>query len=74
MLDWVVVNKSGLYCSVGDFYIDPHYPVQQAVITHGHADHARAGHHTVWATPETVAIMQLRYGEGCAQQFKVCSY
>lgn len=32
-------------------------------MTHGHADHARGGHGSVWATPETLAIMALRYGE-----------
>lgn len=69
MLDWVVVKKAGLYCQVGDFYIDPYYPVAKAVITHGHADHARAGHQIVWATEETAEIMQLRYGQTCAEQF-----
>ena len=37
-------------------------PKKQAVVTHGHADHARGGHGDVWATPETLAIMGLRYG------------
>jgi putative mRNA 3-end processing factor len=37
--------------------------VDRAVITHGHADHARAGHGAVLATPETLAIMAERYGE-----------
>jgi putative mRNA 3-end processing factor len=31
-------------------------------VTHGHADHARSGHGAVFATPETLAIMALRYG------------
>lgn len=53
----------GLYCPPGDFYIDPVAPVDRAVITHGHADHARAGHGTVMATPETLDIMACRYGE-----------
>ncbi|MEO0961520.1 MAG: ligase-associated DNA damage response exonuclease [Pseudomonadota bacterium] len=52
----------GLYCPVGDFYVDPVRPVDRAVITHGHADHARAGHGAVLATPETLAIMDVRYG------------
>jgi putative mRNA 3-end processing factor len=43
-------------------WIDPDHPVDQALITHGHADHARGGHGKVWATPETLAIMELRYG------------
>jgi len=42
-------------------------PVDRAVITHGHSDHARAGHRTVLATPQTLAIMAERYGEGFAE-------
>jgi putative mRNA 3-end processing factor len=52
----------GLYCPAGDFYVDPMRPVPRALITHGHADHARAGHGAVMATAETLAIMALRYG------------
>ncbi|CAN5128842.1 ligase-associated DNA damage response exonuclease [soil metagenome] len=53
----------GLYCPPGDFYIDPTQPVDRAVVTHGHSDHARAGHGVVLATPQTLAIMAERYGE-----------
>ncbi len=56
-------TPQGLYCAPGDFYVDPVAPVDRAVITHGHADHARAGHGTVVATPETLAIMACRYGD-----------
>ena len=56
-------EKAGLYCPIGDFYIDPTRKVDRAVITHGHADHARAGHGAVLATPETLAIMAVRYGK-----------
>ena len=59
-------RPAGLYCPPGDFYIDPVQPVDRAVITHGHADHARAGHGTVLATPETLEIMRVRYGEDFA--------
>ena len=38
-------------------------PRPRALVTHGHADHARGGHGAVWATPETLAIMEVRYGE-----------
>ncbi len=61
--DLLCPRPGGLYCPPGDFYIDPTGPVDRAVITHGHADHARAGHGTVVATPETIAIMAERYGE-----------
>lgn len=57
-------TPQGLYCPPGDFYIDPvRGAVDRAVVTHGHADHARAGHGAVLATPETLAIMASRYGE-----------
>ncbi|MEO1136156.1 MAG: ligase-associated DNA damage response exonuclease [Pseudomonadota bacterium] len=56
-------TAKGLYCPPGDFYVDPTAPVERAVITHGHADHARAGHGAVLATPETIAIMGARYGD-----------
>ncbi|XWN31630.1 MAG: ligase-associated DNA damage response exonuclease [Devosia sp.] len=61
------LSPEGLYCPPGDFHIDPIRPVPRAVITHGHADHARAGHGAVMATPETLAIMAVRYGEAFTQ-------
>lgn len=60
---WMEVREAGLYCIPADTYIDPMLPVTHAIVTHGHADHARAGHEHVWATPETLAIMATRYGE-----------
>ncbi|MFT4934482.1 MAG: putative mRNA 3-end processing factor [Pseudoalteromonas distincta] len=62
--DLLCPRPEGLYCAPGDFYIDPVRPVARAVVTHGHADHARSGHGAVLATPETLAIMGERYGEG----------
>ena len=55
-------TESGLYCPLGGFHIDPLRPVARALITHGHSDHARAGHGAVMATAETLAIMGLRMG------------
>ena len=46
-----------------DAWVDPSEPKPRALITHGHGDHARGGHGAVWATPETLAIMGVRYGE-----------
>lgn len=60
-------SPNGLYCPPGDFYIDPVRPVDRALITHGHSDHARAGHRHVLATQETIDIMAIRYGEDFAQ-------
>jgi len=53
---------SGLCSPIGDFHIDPTRPVERALITHGHSDHARAGHGAVLATQETLDMMRLRYG------------
>ena len=64
----------GLWCEPGDFYIDPPRPVDRAVITHGHADHARAGHGSVLATPETLAIMGERYGKDFAGRTQGLAY
>lgn len=56
-------RPEGLYCPPGDFFIDPVRPVARALVTHGHADHARAGHGSVLATRETLDIMRIRYGD-----------
>ena len=56
----------GLFCPEGGFYIDPVRPVDRALVTHGHSDHARAGHRHVLATRQTLDIMRLRYGEDFA--------
>lgn len=68
---WIEIKPEGIYCSAGDFYIDPVRPVPRAVITHGHSDHARGGHGTVVATKETLDIMRIRYGETHAQEKEV---
>src|SRR5258708_10441234 len=60
---WLRVLPEGLYCAPGRFFIDPVRPVDRAVVTHGHGDHARPGNRHVLATPETLAIMRARYGE-----------
>jgi putative mRNA 3-end processing factor len=63
----LVPQAEGLYCEAGDFFIDPVRPVDRALITHGHADHARPGHTNVLATRQTLDIMAIRYGENfCA--------
>ena len=60
--DWLKITPAGLYCEPGGFYIDPALPVDHAVITHGHADHARAGNRHILTTADTAAIMNIRYG------------
>jgi len=64
----------GLYCPIGDFYVDPVRPVDRAVITHGHSDHARPGHGAVLATAQTLAIMAERYGPDFAGRTQAAAY
>ena len=71
---WLEVRPEGLYCRPGDFFIDPLRPVPTAVVSHGHSDHARAGHDRVLATPETLAIMAARLGEGMARRPEPLAY
>jgi putative mRNA 3-end processing factor len=59
---WLQPHPEGIYVTPGDFWIDPARPKPFALVTHGHADHARGGHERVLATPETLAIMETRYG------------
>jgi putative mRNA 3-end processing factor len=67
-------TPSGVCCKTGGFYIDPTRPVDKALITHGHSDHARAGHGKVLATRETLDIMRLRYGDDFAGSVQAIGY
>lgn len=59
----ITFTDKGLYCPVGDFYIDPWKPVPKALITHGHSDHSRWGHGHYLATEASVPIIKHRLGE-----------
>lgn len=72
--DILLPTADGLCCRPGGFHIDPIRPVERAVITHGHSDHARAGHGAVLATQETLDMMRLRYGENFAGSTQAISY
>lgn len=61
---WIEPHREGIYVRPADLWIDPSVPVPRALITHGHADHARGGHGETIATADTLAIMALRYGTG----------
>lgn len=63
MGDLLTFTESGIYCAAGDFYIDPWRPVARALITHGHADHARPrmGHYL--ATDIAAPVMRHRLGD-----------
>jgi putative mRNA 3-end processing factor len=60
---WIEPFPEGIYVRPADAWIDPSEPRARALVTHGHGDHARGGHGEVYATPETLAIMGVRYGE-----------
>ncbi len=60
--DILTQTPHGLCCPMGGVHFDPVRPVARALITHGHSDHARAGHGAVLATRETLRIMAARYG------------
>ena len=60
--DLLIPTPQGLWCPPGGFHVDPTRPVAKAVITHGHADHARPGHGAALATAATLDMMRLRYG------------
>lgn len=61
--DLIVRRPQGLYCPPGDFYIDPWRPVERAVITHAHADHARAGHGAYLASQPGAQVLRARLGD-----------
>ena len=74
VIDWAYPRPEGLYIAPLDAFVDPLRPVPRALITHGHADHARAGHGQVIATPQTLQIMALRYGADFTQTQIPLSY
>ena len=74
--NWIKTESAGLTVDTGQtrFVIDAFRASPLAVITHGHADHARAGHDHVIATPETLAIMAARYGENFTKKQTPLAY
>jgi putative mRNA 3-end processing factor len=66
--DLIVLRPEGLYCPAGDFHIDPWRPVQRAVLTHAHADHARIGHGAYLATAVSEGVLRTRLGADIALQ------
>lgn len=62
--DFLEMRPEGLFCPAGGFFVDPARRVARAVVTHGHADHLRRGMGELIATPETIAIADVRLGRG----------
>ena len=67
-MDLIVARPEGLYCPSGDFYIDPWKPVERAVITHAHSDHARMGHAHYLAHTDSEGTLRTRLGAGITLQ------
>lgn len=65
--DLLTLTPSGLFCPVGGFHIDPWRPVDRALITHGHSDHARPGHAAYLTTPQALPVIRHRLGPITAQ-------
>ena len=60
-------TDKGLYCPRGGFYIDPWKPVDKALITHAHSDHARWGSKAYLCHKDSLPILMLRLGENVYQ-------
>ena len=56
-------TNKGLYCAAGDFYIDPWQPVNRAIITHAHSDHARWGNNYYLCHEASLPLLKLRLGD-----------
>jgi putative mRNA 3-end processing factor len=67
VMDLVNFTEKGIYCCPGDFYIDPWKPVERAIITHAHSDHARAGNKFYLCHHLTKPLLQLRLGDNMYQ-------
>ncbi len=61
-MNLITFTDKGLFCSIGNFYIDPWKPVDKAIITHAHSDHARWGSQFYLCQHDTLPLLQLRLG------------
>lgn len=72
--DFIVIDKTGLFCRYGNFYLDPKEPVQQALISHAHGDHAVGGNLNVYCTESTSLFMAHRYKKNAAGKFHIIKF
>jgi putative mRNA 3-end processing factor len=63
MVNLISFTDKGLFCEAGNFYIDPWQPVERALITHAHSDHAKPGNHFYLCHKYSKPILQLRLGD-----------
>jgi putative mRNA 3-end processing factor len=66
-MNLIVPRPEGLYCPPGGFFIDPWRPVERAVITHGHSDHARPGSASYLCQHDSLPILRRRLGDVSVQ-------
>jgi len=72
--DFLILTDNGLYCSTGNFYLDPKNPVEHAVISHAHGDHAVRGNINVYCTAASAAIIQHRYHKQAGKNFLIYNW
>ncbi len=72
--DFLIKKDKGYYCPYGDFYIDPLYPVRDALVSHAHADHASPGHQHIYCTESTAAFMGVRYPKQAKSSYLIKNF
>lgn len=72
--DFLIRKPEGIYCSYGDFYLDPYQAVPKAVITHAHGDHAKPCNAKIFCTSATQKIMALRLKKNAGKDFQIYPY
>jgi len=64
----ITLEPAGLFCAPGGFYVDPWQPVERAVITHAHGDHASFGHQHYLVSTSGEHVTRSRVGSDAAVQ------
>ena len=72
--DFIIINELGLYCRIGDFFLDPLIPCVNAVISHAHGDHAGKSNQNIFCTAPTGLIMKHRYQKNAGKHFNIYPY
>lgn len=60
----LTLTARGLYCEPGDFYVDPWEPVERAIVTHAHGDHATWGSRAYLTSVPGVGVLRARLEPG----------
>src|SRR5688500_6499421 len=66
-MDLITLEPAGLFCAPGGFYVDPWRPVERAVITHAHGDHASFGHQHYLVSQAGEHVTRRRVGDAPIQ-------